>query len=244
MNGIEDMIYMSSSSDNTGQYELTVTFEVGTDLEIAQVRVQNRVQQALPRLPMEVTQQGLSVDTRSSSMLGVVFFRSPNKTYDEMFACNYVHTYIKDVLKRIPGVGGVDVFGPEYSMRVWLNSDRMAGLGLSSDDVVSAIQQQNLQASVGSIGSAPQDDGPMVMVFPLQAKGRLNEIGDFENIVVRSNDEGGLVRLKDIGRIEMGGNTYTHFALMNGAPGGGLRLSQTPGTNALDAMDAVYAKLE
>jgi hydrophobe/amphiphile efflux-1 (HAE1) family protein len=242
MNGVEDMIYMSSASDNTGSYQLTVTFEVGTDLDVAQVRVQNRVQQATPRLPTEVTQQGLSITARSSSMLGVIFFRSPNETHTPLFISNYVHTYVKDQLKRLPGISDILVFGPEYSMRVWLDASRLTAMGLSVNDVVTAIRNQNLQASVGAVGGAPSE-GQTVTVYALQAEGRLNDPKEFEDIIVRTNAEGGLVHLKDVGRVEVGSDAYTHVAYGNGAPGAGIGLLQTPGTNALDAMDAVYAKL-
>ncbi|MBZ0254518.1 efflux RND transporter permease subunit, partial [bacterium] len=242
MNGVEDMIYLSSKSDDTGNYQLSVTFKVGTDLDIAQVRVQNRVQLATPKLPSEVAQQGIQVSTMSSGQLGVFFFQSPNKTFDRFYISDYVHTYVKNALKRIPGVGGVTVFGSEYSMRVWLDSDRLAGYGLTSSDVVNAIKSQNLQASLGSVGASPGNENtPLVM--SIQAKGRLNEVQDFENIVVASGDDGALLRLKDVGRVEMGGDSYVHEAFGNGAPGTGIMLFQTPGSNALEAMDAVYKEM-
>ncbi|MDP8245807.1 MAG: efflux RND transporter permease subunit [Candidatus Hinthialibacter antarcticus] len=242
MNGVEDMIYLSSKSDDTGTYQLNITFEVGTDLDIAQVRVQNRVQLALPKLPREVSQQGIDVTTQSSGQLGVFFFQSPNKTYDRFFISDYVHTHVKNALKRIPGVGGITVFGSEYSMRVWLDSDRLAAHGLSSSDVIEAIQNQNLQASLGSIGASPGNEN-MPLVMSIQAKGRLNDPEDFENIVVASGENGAMLRLKDVGRVEMGGNHYVQEAYGNGAPGTGIMLFQTPGSNALEAMDAVYKEM-
>ncbi len=243
MNGVEDMIYMSSSSDDAGNYELTVTFAVGTDLDIAQVRVQNRVQQATTKLPEEVARQGIEVSTRSSGMLGVAFFQSPNSTYDRFYISNYVHNHVKNVLKRIPGVGGIIVFGPEYSMRVWLDSNRLTALGLGPNDIVTAIRNQNIQASLGSIGSSPGNEN-VPLALSLQAKGRLNDPDDFEEIVVATNEDSALVRLKDVGRVEMGGDRYADEAFGNRAPGTGIMISQTPGTNALEAMDAVYRELE
>ncbi len=243
MNGVEDMIYMSSKSDDAGNYELTVTFAVGTELDIAQVRVQNRIQRATPKLPPEVTQQGIEISTMSSSMLGIVFFQSPKGTYDRFYISNYVHNYIKNVLKRIPGVGGVMVFGPEYSMRVWLDSDRLAALGLGPNDVVDAIRKQNLQAAVGAVGTAPGNEDSE-LALSLQARGRLNDPDDFEEIVVRTASNGAVVRLKDIGRVEMGGDQYGDEAFQNGAPGAGILLNQNPGTNALEAMDQVYKELD
>ncbi len=243
MNGVNDMIYMSSQSDDSGNYELTVTFAVGTDLDIAQVRVQNRVQQAQSKLPQEVTRQGIEISTRSSGQLGIFFFQSPGGTHDRFYISNYVHNHIKNVLNRIPGVGSIIVFGPESSMRVWLDSDRMAALGLSPNDIVTAIENQNLQASLGSVGASPGNEN-LPLALSIQAKGRLNELEDFQEIVVAANSKGALVRLKDIGRVEMGGNQYIDEAYGNDAPGAGIMLNQTPGTNALDAMDAVYKELE
>ncbi|MBD3266753.1 MMPL family transporter, partial [bacterium] len=243
MNGVEDMIYMSSKSDNTGFYQLTVTFKVGSDLDIAQVRVQNRVQQAKPKLPVEVTRQGLEISTRSSSQLCIVFFNSPNNTYDRFYISNFVHNKIKNDLMRIPGVGGSTVFGPEYSMRVWLDSNRLAALGLDSDAIVAAIQNQNLQASIGAVGAAPSR-GEIPLVLSLQAKGRLNDPADFKEIVVATDKNGALVHLKDIGRVEMGGDRYADALFGHGAEGAGMLLNQTPGSNALETMDQVYGELE
>ena len=243
INGVDDMIYMASTSDDLGSYQLTVTFEVGTDLDIAQVRVQNRIQAAMSKLPAEVTAQGVNVTARASNILGFASFISPKGTFDQVEVCNYVHNNVKNVLKRVPGVGGVDVMGPEYSMRVWLDAIRMAALGISSDEVVGAIRAQNIQASIGSVGATP-DNESVQMIYALQAEGRLNTPESFREIIVRTNAEGGLVKLKDIARVEMGGNRYTPLFFFNGAPAAGLRISQTPGSNALEAMDGVQAAFE
>jgi HAE1 family hydrophobic/amphiphilic exporter-1/multidrug efflux pump len=243
INGVDNMIYMQSTCDDQGGYELTVTFEVGTDLNISQVKVQNRVAQATPKLPVEVIQQGLNITTQSPSILGLLSFVSSNEAHDRFFLSDFVHGQVEDVLKRVPGVGGAMVFGPEYSMRVWLDADRMNSLGLSSNDVVQAIQAQNVQASLGSVGAVPGNDAQQVM-YVLQAEGRLNDPEQFKNIIVRANEQGGLVRLQDVGSVELGGNAYAPQGFYNGADSTIIMLSQTPGTNAIEAMDAVRAALE
>ncbi|HQE76017.1 MAG TPA: efflux RND transporter permease subunit, partial [Candidatus Hydrogenedentes bacterium] len=208
MNGVDNMIYMQSECDNQGNYSLTVTFEVGTDLDMCLVKVQNRVSQAQPKLPTEVTQQGVSVSSRSSGMLGIVMFFSPKGSHDRFFMSDYVYTYIKDDLMRIPGVGGTTVFGAKFAMRVWLDVDRLNALGISPDEVVAAIRSQNVQASVGMVGASPGNDNHQ-LVYALQTMGRLNDPKEFENIIVRTNDQGGLVRLKNIGRVEKGADQYS-----------------------------------
>ena len=243
MNGVEDMLYMSSTSDDQGNYELTVTFAVGTDLDMARVRVQNRIQLATPKLPSEVTDQGVSVQTRSSSVLGVVGFYSPEGTFDRVEISDYVHNHIKDVLIRIEGVGETMVWGPEYSMRVWVDADRLTALGLSGEDVMAAIRTQNLQAAAGSIGAAPGNEAVKTNLT-LRVTGRLNDPGAFENIVIRSDAERGIVRLKDVARVELGANLYSIEGMFNGQTAVGLMLAQTPGTNALDAMKTARAELE
>lgn len=242
MNGVEGMLYMASESDDQGNYQLTVTFEVGTDLDIARVRVQNRIQQATSKLPAEVKEQGVAVRTRSSSTLGIITFASPKGTRDRLFMSNYANSYMKDAFKRIPGVGDAMVWGPQYSMRVWMDANRLSALGLTGSDVIAAIRTQNVQASIGSVGAAPGDSESQ-MVYSLRAEGRLNDPVDFENIVVRTDENGGVVRLKDVGRVEMGGNSYAIGGKLNGEPSVGMMLSQTPGSNALEAMDAVRAEM-
>ncbi len=243
INGVDGMTYMSSKSDDTGNYELTVTFEVGTDRAIAQVNVQNRIQQAESRLPEEVVRQGISVTSESSTILSILSFRSPKGTHDRVFMANYLHSRVKNVLKRIPGIGNAEVLGPEYSMRVWMDPNRLNALGISPDDVAVAIRSQNLQASIGSVGAAP-NAGALLVTFPLQTKGRLNAPEDFEEIIVRTDSQGGLVRLRDVARVEMGGDLYTIEADYNDTPAVALQLTQTPGTNAIETMDAVRAELD
>ena len=242
VNGVDDMLYMSSECDDSGTYTLTVTFEVGTDLDMDMVKVQNRVQQAVPKLPKEVTEQGVSVTTRSSDMLGFLTLRSPKGTQDRLFMSDYAHNHIKNVLKRIPGVGSAEVYGPKRSMRVWLDAERLAALGLSSDDVIASIHSQNIQAALGAVGAAPSE-GNAQMVFALQAQGRLNEPEDFKEIIVRTEAQGGVVRLKDVGRIELGENNYGFSGNFNGADSVSIALAQQPGSNAIKTMDAIQSEL-
>ncbi len=243
VNGVDNMIYMSSAADSSGSYALTVTFEVGTDPDIAQVQVQNRVSQAQPLLPTEVVQQGVSVKTQSADMLGFVMLRSPKGTLGELELSDYTYKIIKPALERIPGVSGADVYGPKYSMRVWLDSDRLSALGISPNEVVSAIRSQNLQASVGSIGSAP-GDGSVDITYTLKTQGRLNDPADFKNIIVRTGENGAVVFLKDVARVEKGANNYTFGAKYNGETAVAVALSRASGSNALDTMDAIRAQLK
>ncbi len=243
VNGVDDMLYMASECDDSGNYALTVTFEVGTNLDLDMVKVQNRVQQATPKLPKEVTEQGISVTTRSSDMLGFLSVRSPNGTHDRLFLADYTHNHIKNVLKRIPGVGSVEVYGPKRSMRVWLDAERLAALGLGSEDVLTAISRQNIQAALGSVGAAPSE-GSAQQVLTLQAQGRLNRPEDFREIIVRTEAEGGVVLLRDVGRVELGENNYGFSGNFNGADSVSIAVAQKPGSNAIDAMDEIQVQLE
>ncbi len=241
VNGVDNMIYMSSTSDSSGGYALMVTFEVGTDPDIAQVQVQNRVAQAEPLLPTEVTQQGVTVETESSDMLGFIMVQSPDESRSELFLSDYTFKVIKPALERIPGVSRAQVYAPRYSMRVWMDSDRLASLGLSAGDVIAAISSQNIQASVGSVGSAP-GNGPRV--YTLKAEGRLNNTDSFEEIVVRTGADGAVVRLKDVARIEKGADNYQFGAKYNGQRAVAIGVSRSAGSNALDTMNALRDELD
>ena len=243
INGVDNMIYMESKSDNQGNYSLTVSFEVGTNLDIALVKVQNRLQQAQSKLPSEVTQQGLTVETRSSSVLGFMAIYSPDKSRNVLYLSNFVHERLKDAMKRVPGVGGVTILGGQYSMRVWLNSDRLEALGLSSQDVVSAISSQNLQASIGSVGAAPGGKD-IKLIYTLKTQGRLNDPKDFGDIIVHSDPQGGQVHLKDVARVELGRDSYAYSTDYNGMPSVAMMLQQTPGSNSLATMEAVQAEMK
>jgi len=208
VNGVENMLYMSSTCSNDGRYELAVTFAVGTDSDIDQVNLQNRVQLATPKLPRDVTEQGIDIRKRSSDMLAVICFFSPEGTRDKLFLSNYASREIKDALVRINGVSDVFIFGEfEYSMRIWMDPERLTSMGMTADDVITAIREQNVQAAVGSIGSTPADDAQQIQ-YTLRAKGRLKDVEDFKNIIVRTNAKGGLVRISDIARVELGARSY------------------------------------
>jgi hydrophobe/amphiphile efflux-1 (HAE1) family protein len=243
VNGVENMLYMSSSCSNAGTYSLSVTFAVGTDPDIDQVNLQNRVQLATVRLPQEVVEQGITVRRRSADIMAAISFYSPGKSQDMLFLSNYVSTYVKDVLVRLEGVSDVAVFGEkEYSLRIWMDPERLTALGLTADDVISAIRSQNIQASVGSVGQEPVDLGQQVQ-YTLRAKGRLTEVEEFENIVIRSNSQGGIVRVRDIARVELAAKIYGSESALNGFPAATLAVYQSTEANALETMAAVKAEL-
>ena len=243
VNGVENMLYMSSTCSNDGRYALAVTFAVGTNPDIDQVNLQNRLQLAVSKLPREVVDQGIDVRRRSTDILGVVEFFSPQGTRDKLFLSNYVSRNVKDALVRIDGVSDVFIFGEfEYSMRIWIDPERLTALGLSADDVITAIRLQNIQAAVGSIGSEPVDDSQQLQ-FTLRAKGRLNEAEEFENIIVRSNDQGGLVRIRDVARVELGAKSYLTRSILNGQDSLAIGIYRSSDANALDTMKAVRAEL-
>lgn len=241
VNGVENMLYMSSSSDDNGSYELTVTFDIGTDADIAQVKVQNRLQQ-VSELPDEVNQYGVSVKTQNPNILALLVLRSPNHSYDDLFLSNYAYTNIKNALARVKGVGEVQIFGPQYSMRIWLNSDKLNALGLNSSDVMNAVKSQNIQASVGSIGAAPSAKDNKI-VLSLTAKGLLNSVADFENIVVASGADGAQIYLKDVASVELGADTYNIKSGYNNAPALIMAINQLPNSNSLQIMDSLRRKI-
>ncbi|MCI5544110.1 MAG: efflux RND transporter permease subunit [Azospirillum sp.] len=243
INGVEDMLYMSSSSNDQGSYKLTITFNIGTDPDIAQMKVQNRLNQVMSQLPTIVQQQGVDVTTEMSNMLALLVLRSPHKTYGDLYLSNYAYTNIKNPLGRVEGVSDVQIFGPQYSMRVWLDAEKISSLGLDSSDIVNLIATQNIQASIGSIGAAPAVEGTN-MVLSLSAKGLLNSVDDFKKIVVSTSKDGGLVRLEDVARVELGADTYTMNANFDNAPAVIMSLSQTPGSNSLNIMDNVAREIE
>jgi hydrophobe/amphiphile efflux-1 (HAE1) family protein len=244
VNGVDDMIYMSSSSTNDGGYSLNVTFAVGTDPDLAAINVQNRVALATPRLPDEVTRQGVSVKKRSTNMLMVINLISPQQSHDALFLSNYASINLRDAVIRLPGVGDAQILGAlDYGMRVWLDPDRMTSLGLSTSDVVGAIRGQNIQASAGQLGAPPVQSNQQFQ-YTLQAKGRLKSAEEFGDIVLRAESGGSYLRLRDIARIELGSQTYAASGELNGLPSTILAIYQAPGANALEAADAVYAEMD
>jgi hydrophobe/amphiphile efflux-1 (HAE1) family protein len=242
INGVDDMIYMSSTSSNTGRYSLTITFKTGTDTDMALVKVQNRVQQAMPLLPGEVTSRGITTEARFSDILGFLAIISPNKTRDALFLADYAYNNVRNALKRVPGIGDAEVLGAKYSIRIWLDPERLASLGLSTSDVAGAISSQNRQASLGTIGSAPGNEH-MPLVYTLTTRGRLQTLRQFENIIIKTTADGGMVKLKDVSRIELGAESYTFEAAFNQSPSALMSLSQAADSNALETMAATEKTL-
>lgn len=242
INGVEDMIYMDSSSEDSS-YKLTVTFKTGVDPDMAQVKVQNRVQQATSKIPEEVSRQGISVQRESSNILGYIVFSSPDDSLDEKQIADYVYNNIQRMLAKIQGVGSVDVYSAQLSMRVWLNADKMAALQITADEVYSAISSQNYQPTLGKVGAAPTG-GSNPMVYTLQTQGRMSTAEEFEEIIVRTAEQGGLVRLKDVAVVELGQETYATSGLYNGKSAVPVSLSLSSGANALDTMKAVKQALQ
>ena len=244
VNGVDGMLYMSSTSSNSGSYELTITFEVGTDPDIAAVNVQNRVTIANAQLPQEVRDQGVITQKQSANMLLVINLSSPESTHDALFLSNYASIYMQDRLARIDGVGSVAQFGAlDYGMRIWMDPERLTSLGLTTADVANAIESQNIQASAGQLG-APPFEGTPPFQYTLQAKGRLVSIEEFENIIIRAEADGSFVRLRDIARVELGSQTYNAVSKLNNQPGASIAVYQSPGANALSVADQIYAELD
>ncbi|MGI9508487.1 MAG: efflux RND transporter permease subunit, partial [Geminicoccaceae bacterium] len=244
VNGVDDMIYMSSTSSNNGDYTLTVTFEVGTDPDIAAVNVQNSVTIASPQLPQEVRDQGVTTRKQSANILLIVNMTSPDESREGLFLSNYASIYMQDRLARINGVGSVSQFGAlDYGMRVWMDPDRLTSLDLTTADIAQAIESQNIQASAGQLGAPPFESTPSFQ-YTLQAKGRLVSVEEFENIVVRAEADGSFVRLRDIARVELGSQTYNAISKINNLPSASIAIYQSPGANALAVADQVYAELE
>ncbi|WP_027179406.1 efflux RND transporter permease subunit [Maridesulfovibrio bastinii] len=244
VNGAQDMLYMNSISSNDGRYVLNISFEIGRDLELATVDVQNRVSLATPQLPSDVTKSGVSVKKQSPSMLGAISLSSPDKTFDSLFLNNYAKINLYDALARIPGVGSITIFGDQdYGMRIWLDPDKMARLGITTGDVSTAIQEQNLQAPAGQVGQPPTNSGQQFQMT-VQVKGRLTEPEEFGKIIIRADPDGSTVRVRDIARVEMGSKSYYSFGRIDGSPSCLMLLYQLPGANALDVMKAIRAQMK
>lgn len=244
VNGVEGMIYMDSASTSDGAYSLTVSFEVGTDADIAAVNVQNRVALATPQLPEEVSRQGVSVKKQSSNMLLILSLYSPNGSYDELFLSNYASINLRDAIGRIDGVGDAQILGArDYGMRVWLDPDRMTTRGITASDVNAAIREQNLQAPAGQVGQSPAPPGQSFQ-YSIQAQGRLSDPVEFENIILRADPGGADVRLKDVARVELGSQSYSSFGRVNSGPAANLAVYQLPDANALAVAEAVQAEMQ
>ncbi len=239
VNGAEGMIYMSSISANDGSMSLTVTFEVGRDLDMATVDVQNRLSLAEPQLPSDVTRQGLSVTKQSPNILVVINLISPDASVDSLFLTNYAKINLSDALARLKGVGNVQVFGAgDYSMRIWLDPSKLSDRGLNIADVANAIQEQNVQAPAGQIGVPPTPPGQEFQ-YAVRVKGRLDDVEQFQNIIVRSNPDGTTIRLKDLGTAEMGALSYGTFSRLEGKDTCSILVYQLPGGNALETVELI-----
>lgn len=243
INGTPGMIYMSSNSTSDGRSAITVTFEVGTDVDIATLDVQNRVGIAEPALPEAVKRLGVTTRKANTDILMVLGLRSPNGTYDEKFMSNYVNLYIKDAILRVPGVGDVQTFGQPFSMRVWLDANKMAQLGITPTDVSSAISAQNLRVPGGSVGGQPQEHSPS-FEFSVVMDGDLSTEEQFKNIIVKTGTGGSIVYLKDIARVELGSFAYTTSAKINGVTASMMAVNQMPGGNAVQTAEGIYKALE
>ena len=238
VNGVDDMLYMTGQCGDDGSYSLNVSFEVESDRDMDQVKVQNRVVQAEPKLPTEVRQLGGRIRAEDSDMLGFIAVRSPNGTLSRLQISDYIYANIQPVLLRVPGVGDATVYGPKLSMRVWLDPARMAAQGMNTEEVMAAVSKQNIQASLGSVGAAPTG-GHAAWTMSLLAKGRLMSAKEFDDIIVRRDANGGVVRLKDIARTEIGEQNYMFTGQLNGGNAVPIALQQKPGANAIATMKAI-----
>jgi HAE1 family hydrophobic/amphiphilic exporter-1 len=244
VNGVEGMIYMNSVSANDGSMSLTVTFATGTDLDMANVLVQNRVAKAIPQLPQEVQRIGVKTQKKSTDANLFIGFYSPDGTYDDLFLGNYVAMRVKDEIARVPGVGEVQAFGVgDYSMRIWLNPEKMKARGVTAEDVVAAVREQNLQVAAGQIGEPPVPEG-QTLQMPINVKGRLLEADEFGAIVIRTGKDGRVLRIRDVADVELGAKTYLFGSSLNGQPSSTIALYQIPGENALSVVDGVLKKLK
>src|SRR6266571_3371788 len=234
INGVDNALYYQSASGADGSYYLTVTFALGTDPDINTVNVQNRSSLATPQLPQEVSRAGLTVRKKSAALLQVINLYSPNKTYDAIYLSNYATINLIDPLARIKGVGQVTLFGPlDYSLRIWLDLDRLTELGLAPNDVIAAVQSQNVQAALGRVGAAPITTEQQVQIN-IKTKGRLTQPEEFAAIVLRANPDGSVIRIRDVARVEMSAKSQDRYSRFNGAPAAAIGIYQTPGSNAVE----------
>jgi len=233
INGLDHMLYMASSSSNDGMMQVTVTFEVGTDVDMAAVLVQNRVAMVEAKLPEEVKRQGVTVQKQSSNIAMVAALNSPDGRYDEIYMSNFINLRIKDVLSRVPGVGSIMVFGSkDFSMRLWLDPDKIKARNLTTNDVLAAVREQNVQVAAGQVGAAPSPKDQQFQ-YTVKTQGRLSSQQEFENIILKAAPDGRILRLKDVARVELGSAGYSQYVRLNGKPAVAMAIFQTPGTNAL-----------
>ncbi|HEY9347759.1 MAG TPA: multidrug efflux RND transporter permease subunit [Inquilinus sp.] len=244
VNGVDNMLYMSSTSGSDGSYSLMVSFAVGTDPDINTVNVQNRVALAEPKLPSEVTAQGLTVKKQSSAILQLVTVYSPDGSQDALYLNNYAIINLIDSLARVRGVGQASLFATQnYAMRIWYNTDTLNSFALSPNDIITAVQSQNVQAAVGRLGAQPMPDDQQIQVT-LQTLGRLSDVKQFEDIILRANPDGSVVRLRDVARLELNSQSYDTNARLNGSPAAVIGIYQSPGSNAVAAAEGVRSEME
>jgi HAE1 family hydrophobic/amphiphilic exporter-1 len=244
VNGVEGMLYMQSTSAGNGSYTLNVTFETGTDLDIASVQVQNRVASAEPSLPAEVRQLGLTTQKKMPDFAQMLSVTSPDGRFDDVFLSNFATLQLRDQLKRVPGVGDVMVFGAaEYAMRVWIDPEKLEVRGLTVSDVLGAIREQNVQVAAGTIGQPPAPAGTAFQ-YAVTARGRLLEASEFERIIIRSTDDGRVLRLGDVARVELGAQNYSMESRVDGGPAAVLAVFQLPGANLIEISDAIQALID
>ncbi|MEA2039136.1 MAG: multidrug efflux RND transporter permease subunit [Thermodesulfobacteriota bacterium] len=244
INGVEGMTYMSSISSNDGTSNITVTFDVGYDLDIAAVDVQNRVAMAQPQVPDDVRKFGITTQKRSPDFVLIISLYSPDNTFDDLFLSNYASINIVDILKRLPGVGDVQIFGEKkYAMRLWLNPDKLTSMEMTAMDVIAAVQEQNVQVAAGKIGDTPSPPG-QTFTCSINTLGRLSSPEQFEDIIIRTRPDGSVVRVKDVGRVELGAENYGWFGHLNGGKAALIGVFQLPGANALQVAKEVHANME
>jgi hydrophobe/amphiphile efflux-1 (HAE1) family protein len=244
LNGVDHMLYMESTSSDEGAYSLNITFAAGTDPDLAAIDVQNRVAQAVAQLPAEAQQNGVQVRKRATNLMMGVSLYSPDKTHSPLFVSNYASTQVREALARLPGVGQVQMFGArDYSMRIWLRPDRMNALNVTTDDISQALREQNVQGAAGQVGTPPVFNGQQ-QTLTINGLGRLNQAGEFANIIIRTGEHGQLVRLQDVATIELGSRSYSSGAQLNGHDSAYLGIYPTPSANALRVAEAVRSELE
>ena len=244
INGVEGMTYMQSQSTNSGMSQITVSFDVGRDPDLAAIDVQNRVNQALGRMPTDVRTTGVSVTKNSTGFLGGLGFYSKDNRYDSQFLSNYIDQYVKDALQRVPGVGNILIFGErKFAMRVWLDPARLAARGITAGDVVGALREQNLQVAAGALGDSPAPAGQEFQLS-VRAMGRLSEPEEFQDVIVKSGRDGALVRVRDLGRVELGSETYSANLRFAGLEATGMGIQLLPSANAIEVMQGVLAEME
>src|ERR1700749_1008878 len=244
INGVEGMLYQSSQTASDGTMNLTVTFALGTDGDKAQVLVQNRVAQVLSRLPQEVQRVGVTTTKASPALLMVVHLTSPNHRYDKLYLANYAQLHVKDALARTYGVGDVQMFGTgPYSMRIWLDPEKLASRSMTPGDVVAALREQNVQVAAGQVG-APPAPGQADFQISVNAQGRLETEQQFGDIIIRAGSNGEISHLRDVARIELGSDSYALRSLLDNKPAIALPVFQRPGSNALQMADAVHETME